>query len=238
MPGKKFVFIVTLAFMAAGLLAGCAKYTLISNKVPRPCALYFGGESKKIIIIKRFTDTRPEEEKKGLTKRTKKILSFATSDKLFKESIDTAITQRIKNKIELSGFNVVSIKSLPYPAGSRYVLSGEIRHFQAVMRWPNISVVPYLGTAASVITKDEFNIVVAIKASLKDIAAEKVLFDQNFQLSKDIDLPAGFLNLARFKRGLNYKAKLLDLALDDVLEQITEKATFAIEQEDGNCSVQ
>lgn len=239
MPKKKLVFIVTLVVIAANLLAGCAKYTLINSKVPRTSAPYFGRESKKkLITIKQFIDTRPEEERKGLTERTKKILSFATSDKLFKESIDTAITQRIKNKIELSGFNAVSIKSLPYSAGSRYILSGEIRHFQAVMRLPNISVVPYLGTAASVITKDEFNIAVTIKAALKDIATEKVLFDQDFQLSKDIALPTGFFNLARFKRGLNYKAKLLDLALDDVLEQIIEKTVLSIEQEKGDFSIQ
>jgi hypothetical protein len=224
---KRILIVMLLVVMLAFSTVGCAKYALIKKETRS--SIFFEQDQKSVQVdIKKFIDIRPKEEKEGLTARTKKILSFASSDKDFKENIDEAITQRMKAKLEEKGFfTYFSTSERP----KKYILEGEIKHFQVVMRLPNTTFVPYLGTAATIITKDEFNIAVSIKATLRDAQTNKILFTQVFDASRDLNLPTGILNLARFKRGISYRFKLLDKALDDVLEQIAQEINIAIQNE-------
>lgn len=222
---KKSFMLLNFILILTICLSGCAKYAL-TDKENMP---QFEQQKRRVSIgIKDFIDKRPKEEKEGLTERTKKILSFATKDSDFKEKIDKAIIQRIKLKLHQKGFcsDIITAER-----GEDYILEGEIRHFQAVMRLPNTTFVPYLGTAATVITKDEFNIAVSIKATLKDAKNNKILFSEVFDASDDLNLSTGLLNLARFKRGINYRFKALDEALESILAEIAQKTQISIQNQ-------
>ncbi len=233
-PKKNFIApVLILALMA--LVSGCAKHALIDEEMKH--SLLFEQEKGKILIgVKKFTDIRSEEEREGLLDilKKKKILSLATKDSDFKEKVDRGITHRVKTKLEEGGIRCVILddKSFIQSKGHKYILEGEIRHFWAVLRLPNTTFVPYLGVAATVITKDEFNVVVVIEATLRDTQNNKVLFNEVFDASEDLHLSTGILNFNRFfKRGLNYRIKLLDKALDDICEQIVRKAKLTMEEE-------
>lgn len=223
---KKIFTVCAFSFLVS-FLSGCAKYSFLNQNKPT-FALF---EQKEIeIYINEFSDVRPTEEKKGLTKQTKKILSFASKDSDFKEKISDAVTQRIRLKLEENGFHAaVLTNNIPGP--KRYILEGEIEHFQVVMRLPNTTFIPYLGTVATIITKDEFNVVGSVKVNLKDAENNKVLFSQLFDASEDINLSTGPLNVNRFGRGINYRFKLLDEALNNIAEQIAQKTKTVLAQE-------
>lgn len=225
---KKILAVYALSFLMP-LITGCAKYTLLNQKD----IIYPPFEQKKIeISISKFVDDRPEEEKKGLTKRTRKILSFATKDNDFKEKINEAVTQRVKFKLEESGFYADILANNNF-GDKRYILEGEIKHFQVTMRLPNTTFVPYLGTAATLITKDEFNVAISIKAIFKDAKSDKILFSQLFDASENVNVPTGPLNINRFARGISYRFKLLDSALNNVAELIVQKITAVLSQENA-----
>ncbi|MFH1856320.1 MAG: hypothetical protein ABH836_03695 [Candidatus Omnitrophota bacterium] len=211
------------------LLCSCAKYNLLKES-RYPCCFAKEEMDSRIIYINKFIDNRPVEEKKGLAKKSNRILSFATKDSDFKEQIDEAITNRIQNKLMAEKVPSV-LSSYETSTEGNYVLKGEIEHFQIVMKLPNTTFVPYLGTAATVITKDEFDIAVSIKAVLKNGSTGDVLFSRIFDASKDINLPTGILNLARFKRGINYRFQMLDDALEDVLKQIAQEIKNSLKNE-------
>lgn len=280
---SKKIFIPCLISFLVSFLIGCSKYTLLDPKYNTFSSF---KQERVQIYINKFVDIRPREEQKGLTKQTKKILSFATKDADFKEKIDEAVTKRIKFKLEEKGlyadissdktyysdidhrkggvFALGETKGEDMPrdeqalrqgrtttqdkqvttlparnirigpnssSNKTYILNGEIRHFQVTMRLPNTTFVPYLGTAATIITKDEFNVVVSITATLKDAENNKILFSQLFDASEDVNVPTGPLNLNRFKRGINYRLKLLDEALDKVIEPMAQKINTALVQE-------
>lgn len=225
---KKISILCLISFLASFII-GCSKYTLISQKY-NTFSLF--KQERVQIYINKFVDSRPREEKKGLTKQTKKILSFATKDSDFKEKIDEAVTKRIKFKLEEEGF-YADISTVNSSEKKSYILEGEIKHFQVTMRLPNTTFVPYLGTAATIITKDEFNVAMSITATLKDAENNKILFSQLFDVSEDVNVPTGPLNLDRFKRGVNYRLKLLDEALAKVIEQMAQKINTALVQENS-----
>ncbi len=233
-PKKNLVvFGLILALMV--LISGCAKHALIDEEMKY--SLLFEEEKREILIgVKKFTDVRSKEEREGLIDvlKKKKILSLATKDSDFKEKVDRGVTHRVKTRLEEEGIRSVVLhdKSFIQSKGHKYVLEGEIRHFWAVLRLPNTTFVPYLGTAATIITKDEFNVIVEIEATLRDTKNNKVLFSEVFDASEDLQLSTGILNFNRFfKRGLNYRIKLLDKALDDICEQIAKKVELAINEE-------
>ncbi len=235
-PCPKKIFVVPVLILALiVLISGCSKHALIDEEMKH--SLLFEQEKGKILIgVKKFTDIRSKEEREGLLDilKRKKILSLATKDSDFKEKVDRGITHRVKTKLEEEGIRSVVLDDKSFIKGKdhKYILEGEIRHFWAVLRLPNTTFVPYLGVAATVITKDEFNVVVEIEATLRDTRNNKVLFSEAFDASEDLQLSTGILNFNRFfKRGLNYRIKLLDKALDDICEQIAKKAELTINEE-------
>lgn len=91
---------------------------------------------------------------------------------------------------------------------------------------------PYLGTVSSLWTSDEFITAVTIQAKLLRVKDNQIIFDKPFTISEDLKLKTGPLNLARWGRGLDYKLKLLDLALQNVLKQIKEEVINTIKTEE------
>lgn len=231
---KIFVFSVLILVLII-LISGCSKHAIIDEEMKY--SILFEEEKRDILIgVKKFSDVRSKEEREGLIDvlKKKKILSLATKDSDFKEKVDRGVTHRVKTRLEEEGIRSIVLhdKSFIQSKGHKYVLEGEIRHFWAVLRLPNTTFVPYLGVAATVITKDEFNVIVEIEATLRDVENNKVLFSEVFDASEDLQLSTGILNFNRFfKRGLNYRIKLLDKALDNICEQIVEKVELAIGEE-------
>lgn len=169
---------------------------------------------KSVVALSEFIDQRPEEERIG---KSKEFLAFSSKDKHFTQPVHQAIAKKLKEELIAGGVRIVSDSN---NIDTDYRLSGDVVHFQTVVKLPKTTVVPYLGTVSSLWTSDEFVTAVAIQAQLWRREDNRVIFDKLFTVSEDLKLKTGPLNLARFGRGLGYKLKLLDLALENVLKQI------------------
>ena len=186
-------------------------------------------DKARLISIKTFQDSRPEEEHKG---SSGKFLAFASKDSDFTQSVPVSITSLFKEELRQAGLKMVEEE---LAEGADYVVSGEILHFQTMVKFPGISIIPYLGTAATLWESDEYTTVVTIKARIMQhrqlgvACSPKILFEREFNISEALRLKTGVLNLERmFGRGMSYQFKRLDLALADVLGQIRDEVIKAI----------
>ncbi|MBN3038018.1 MAG: hypothetical protein JW869_01215 [Candidatus Omnitrophica bacterium] len=160
-------------------------------------------------------DQRPIQEHEGVKG---KLLTFSSKDSHFSKEIAVAVEEILKEEMHNAGFSIVAGGQ-----ASDYKISGAVKHFQAIMSPAKITFLPYLGSVSTLWAKDEFTIALSIYIKMVD-AKEQVLIDKTFDVSEDLKLPTGLLSLARYSRGFNYKLRLLDEALKDVLEQIREEA--------------
>lgn len=167
------------------------------------------------IYISAFTDERPEEERTGVKG---KMLKFSSKDAHFNQPVAVAIQEILAEELSNSGFSIVEQEQ-----AADYNISGSVRHFQAIMAPAKITFLPYLGSVSTLWAKDDFTIALSIYIKMSDRAENQVI-DRVFDVSQDLDLPTGLLNLARYSRGFNYKLKLLDEALKDVMTQIRDEA--------------
>lgn len=203
------------------LLYGCARHTIgydVKKEFDQP--VY-----KSIVVVGQFSDERPEEERLGI--KNKELLVFCSTDKHFTSTVAQAVSEKLKEELTAGGVKAVLGNSYE---GADYLLSGKIVHFQTITKLPKTTVVPYLGTVSSFWTKDEFITAVSISAQLVRLKDDEIIFDKSFDVSEELKLKTGPLNLARFERGLDYKLKLLDLALEDVLKQIRSEVIIAIKE--------
>ncbi len=196
---KKLLIVVILST----LLIGCGKH-IIKHNIPETNIKF---NERYIIAVETFKDMRPEEERTG---KTDEFLKFASKDKHFKK----VITQHLKDTF-IEEFSKVGLLPCNYEDNDKscydYILSGKVIHYQAALKLPKTTVIPYLKTITSLWTKDEF--IIAIETG-------KILLDKTYTFAEDKKLPTGLFSLARYSRGFNYKLKLLDEALGNVIEEI------------------
>jgi len=197
------------AFLIILVLCGCSKHIInyqietITHKV----------NSNIPIVIDTFQDLRPEEERKG---HSGKFLAFASKDDDFKQAPKISITNLFKKELQKAGFNIID--------EADYHITGEILHFQTMVKHPGTMVIPYLGTVATLWESDEYTIIVTIKARMESIVDKKLFFEREFNISEELRLKTGILNLERwFGRGIDYQFKRLNIALADVLGQIRDE---------------
>ncbi|MFC1699640.1 hypothetical protein ACFL1I_06775 [Candidatus Omnitrophota bacterium] len=194
------------------LVSGCASsphvigYDILNNSLPAPKlgALY----------LPKLIDARPEQEKKGLKG---KLLTFSSKDAHFSKEVALSITEILSQELNNAGFSLVSKDHT-----ADYKISGAVQHFQAVMSPAKITFLPYLGTVSTLWAKDEFIIALSIYIKMSTPGGG-VVVDQTFDVSEDLKLSTGLLSLARYSRGFNYKLKLLNEALKDVLGKIRDE---------------
>ncbi len=196
------------------MLCGCAAHQ-IGYEVKKECQEPI---CKSILALTLFSDERPEQEHTG---KGNEFLAFSSTDKSFTKPVDWAINEKLKEELTAGGIKVILDTEA---TEADYQLSGQILHFQTVTKLPKTTIVPYLGTASSLWTSDEFITAVTIQAKLVKLKDNSVIFDKPFTISEDLKLKTGPLNLSRYGRGLDYKLKLLDTALENVLGQIKEEA--------------
>lgn len=209
-------------FIVSGLIfSGCAAHQ-IGYEVKKECQEPI---CKSILALTQFSDVRPQEEHSG---QGNEFLAFSSTDKSFTKPVDGAVTEKLKEDLTAGGIKVV-LDGEVVDAG--YQLSGQILHFQTVTKLPKTTVVPYLGTVSSLWTSDEFITAVTIQAKLVRVRDNQVIFDKPFTISEDLKLKTGPLNLGRYGRGLDYKLKLLDTALENVLGQIKNDVIIILKEE-------
>ena len=205
---KVLMLFVILSF----LVSGCASkphvigYDIIKTPLPT--------QSLGKIYILPFDDARPKEEHEGARG---KLLAFHSKDVHFNKPVTAAIREILSKELNGVGFSVVEEKESP-----RYRISGSVKHFQAIMSPAKITFLTYLGSVSTLWAKDEFTIALSIYIEMTKDETE-ALIDKTFDVSEDMKLPTGLLSLARYSRGFNYKLKLLDEALKDVMGQIREE---------------
>jgi altronate dehydratase len=201
------------------LLSGCATtphiigYDVIKSSEPVP-------KLGKVFILP-INDERPQQERRGVKG---KLLSFSSKDSHFSKRVSEAIRDILAEELNSAGFYTVEEQAL-----SDYQISGSVRHFQAIMSPAKITFLPYLGSLSTLWVKDEFTIAMSVYIKMTD-RRQKILIDKTFDVSEDMKLPTGLLNLARYSRGFNYKLKLLDEALKDVMRQIREEAVKQVKR--------
>lgn len=180
-------------------------------------------DKASLISIKTFQDSRPEEEHKG---SSGKFLAFTSKDSDFTQPVPVSITGLLKEELCQAGLKMVDEE---LAESADYIISGEILHFQTMVKFPGISIIPYLGTAATLWESDEYTTVVTIKARIENKKTGQVLFEREFNISEALRLKTGVLNLERmFGRGMSYQFKRLDLALADVLGQMRDEVIKTI----------
>ena len=203
-----------LAVVFSLLLSGCAGkpyvigYDIIKGPAP-PINL------GKVSILP-FVDERPQQERKGVKG---KLLTFSSKDAHFSKSITQAIEEILAEELNNAGFYIVEESENP-----TYKISGSVKHFQAIMSPAKITFLPYLGSVSTLWAKDDFTIALSIYIKMINGRAEAII-EEIFDVSQDMKLSTGLLSLARYSRGFNYKLKLLDEALKDVMRQIREEIT-------------
>ena len=166
------------------------------------------------VCVFRLDDQRPKQERQGLKG---KLLSFSSRDKHFDRPVAQAISELLAKELAGAGFRITDKKN-----SADYLISGSVKHFQAVMAPAKITFLPYLGSVSTLWAKDEFTIALNIYIKMFDQAGNP-LIDKTFDVSSDMKLPTGLLSMARYSRGFNYKLKLLDLALKDVMDRIRKE---------------
>jgi len=200
-------------------LCGCAGgphiigYDIIKSPLPPP---HLG----KVYILP-FADERPKEERRGVKGE---LLTFSSRDAHFSKKVPQAIEEVLRRELNNAGFSVVEEKGSP-----DYRLAGAVKHFQAVMSPAKITFLPYLGSLSTLWAKDEFTIALSIYLKMTNPDG-RILIDKTFDVSQDMRLPTGLLNLARYSRGANFKLKLLDEALKDVMGQIRDEAKARVKK--------
>jgi len=200
-----------LAFLIILLLCGCSKH-VINYEIG---ALSNRAEKSASIVVDTFEDQRPQEERKG---HSGKFLAFASKDDDFKHPPNISITDLLKKELQEAGLKVIDENST-----ADYRITGEVLHFQTMVKHPGTMVIPYLGTVATLWESDEYTIVVTIKVRIEDNANGGILFDREFNISEELRLKTGILNIERwFGRGIDYQFKRLNIALADVLGQIRD----------------
>lgn len=219
---------IALLFITAIFIVGCARYS-IGYDIKTPETL---SASAKTVAIVLFSDERPPEERDGLTDE---LFSFSSRDSQFDKEVRVAITSLLKEELGSRGVRVFIIKDIEDLAEFDYILKGRIVHFQTVMKPSKSTLVPYLGAVSTIWAEDKFLTVITIDAELLDRNNNQI-FKKAFNISGDIKLRTGILSVKRLGRGLNYKLKLLNLGLSDVLAQIREEVLKDI-QKDGRIPV-
>ncbi|MBL7170794.1 MAG: hypothetical protein ISS46_02225 [Candidatus Omnitrophica bacterium] len=209
-----------LAFLIILLLCGCSKhvinYEIGRRSHPFRGALSNRAEKSASIVVDTFEDQRPQEERKG---HSGKFLAFASKDDDFKDSPNISITDLLKKELQEAGLKIIDENSTV-----DYHITGEVIHFQTMVKHPGTMVIPYLGTVATLWESDEYTTIVTIKARIKRTAGGEILFDREFNISEEVRLKTGILNLERwFGRGIDYQFKRLNIALADVLGQIRDE---------------
>lgn len=215
MKTKVLMLFVILSF----LVSGCASHSHVIGydviKAPPP------RQNLGKLHILPFSDERPKEERQG---GKGKLLIFKSKDAHFNKPVIAAIGEILSKELNGAGFSVVKEKASP-----RYRISGSVKHFQAIMSPAKITFLPYLGSVATLWAKDEFTVALSIYIKMTKDETE-MLIDKTFDVSEDMKLPTGLLSLARYSRGFNYKLKLLDAALKDVMEQIREEVLVKVKK--------
>ncbi len=212
---KKKISILSLALV---FLAGCATAPhTVKYEIEPPEEKI---EKDIVISVLAFADKRPLEEKEGLKG---KLLIFSTRDKNFAQPPATLISQQLTRELVAYGFKAEDVSTQEEVGATDCRIEGELLHFQAVIKLNKATFIPYLGNITTLWAKDEFVITVSmrVKLFLKDF--DEPIFDEEFDVSEDLKLPTGLLNLARYKRGLRHRLKLLDLATGEVLAKVRQR---------------
>ncbi len=205
-------------FLALAFLAGCASAPhIIKYEIEPP--------EEKIekdigIAVLAFTDKRPSEEKEGLKG---KLLIFSTRDKNFAQPPAIMIPQHLTKELVAWGLRAEDVSTREEAGTADYRVEGELLHFQAVIKLNKATFIPYLGNITTLWAKDEFVITLSMRVKLFLKNSDEPIFDEEFDVSEDLKLPTGLLNLARYKRGLRHKLKVLDLATGEVLAKVRER---------------
>jgi len=218
----KYLWII----VAMTFLCGCASSHTIGYSISQenPSLKSLGR-----VYIASFSDERPEHERKGIKG---KLLLFSSKDKHFNKPVSKSIKKVLINELTARGFSIAEKR-----VDSDYRITGSAKHFQATMAPAKITFLPYLGSVSTIWAKDDFTIVLSIYIKMVD-QKENTLIDQTFDVSEDMVLRTGLLNLARYSRGFNYKVKLLDEALKDVMSQIRHEIIIQVENQSScdDCS--
>lgn len=217
----------SLLFISAVFIVGCARHSIGYDIKPSET---LNGLSKRIAIVL-FTDERSPQERDG---STDELLSFSSRDSHFDKEVAVSVAELLKEELDSRGLSAFIIKDIEDLSEFDYMLKGRIVHFQTLMKPSKSTLVPYLGAVSSIWAEDEFLVLITIDAELLDTNNNSI-FKKTFNVSDDIKLRTGLLNIRRFERGLNYKLKLLNLGLSDVLGQIREEVLTNI-QRDGKIS--
>lgn len=217
---SKILFLFFLVIFSIG----CSRYS-IGYDIKTSETL--GGLPKTVAILL-FLDERASEEHNGVTDA---LFSFSSKDSHFDKEVRVAVTELLKEELDASGLRAFIIKDIEDLVEFDYILKGSIIHFQTVMKPSKSTLVPYLGAVSTIWAEDEFLTLVTIDAELLN-RNNNLMFKKTFNISDDIRLRAGILNIKRLGRGLNYKLKLLNLGLSDVIGQIREEVLRNI-QRDG-----
>ena len=211
--------LTVILFVGLALLAGCAtaphtigyKIEAPEQKIEKPFA----------ISVLTFTDKRPREEREGLKGE---FLVFSTKDKDFAQPPAVLISQQLTRELVAYGFKAETTNAInPAQEPTDYRLEGELLHFQEVIKLNKSTLIPYLGNVFTLWAKDKFVIALSVRVKLFPENSDEAIFDEEFNVDKNLKLPTGLLNLARYKRGLRHRLKLLDIATKEVLGKVRNR---------------
>lgn len=221
-------------FVGLALLAGCATAPhTIGYKIESPEQKI---EKPFTISVLTFTDKRPREEREGLKGE---LLVFSTKDKDFAQPPVVLISQQLTKELTAYGFKAETtgvINTAPTTGRAisatttDYRVEGELLHFQEVIKLNKSTLIPYLGSVITLWAKDKFVIALSMRVKLFPENSDEPIFDEEFNLDKNLKLPTGLLNLARYKRGLRHRLKLLDIATKEVLGKVRQRVIQELDE--------
>ena len=230
--------LTVILFVGLALLAGCATAPhTIGYKIEAPEQKI---EKPFTISVLTFTDKRPREEREGLKGE---FLVFSTKDKDFTQPPAVLISQQLTRELMAYGFKaettgVINVAPTISKASfattmqepTDYRLEGELLHFQEVIKLNKSTLIPYLGNVFTLWAKDKFVIALSVRVKLFPENSEEPIFDEEFNVDKNLKLPTGLLNLARYKRGLRHRLKLLDIATKEVLGKVRNRIVEELDE--------
>ena len=214
-----------ILFFGLAFLAGCATAPhTIGYKIKTPEQKI---EKPFTISVLTFTDKRPREEREGLKGE---FLVFSTKDKDFAQPPAVLISQQLTRELMAYGLKTENVSHQEEAKLTDYRLEGELLHFQEVIKLNKSTLIPYLGNVFTLWAKDKFVIALSMRVKLFPENSDEPIFDEEFNVDKNLKLPTGILNLARYKRGLRHRLKLLDIATKEVLGKVRNRIVEELDE--------
>ena len=198
-----------ISFLSAIILTGCAPISAAYKIEPAPAV----SEGTTKVVVPLFVDLRSEEEKSGAGAG---LFNRSTKDAIYSEKVNEAVTRALIDELRARGINAVE------RGDADYRVTGEIRHYRAMIVPPRTAFIPYVSYVTWLWTKDRISVGVEMDVKLEGPTGE--MLKETYKLSSNTEEWVGLAGLSSSARRLDSEGlvKVLRAGLKSILTKTAD----------------